>query len=216
MVKQGRRTPEGAGRRIGTTTIVVGVLVVAAVGVVAYYSTVGTPPSLRAKECTPNGLHEHASFAVFVHNTSISWDYPQFFFPTAGRYEGHVHAGAPHTLHMEGQTTCTTVERFFATALLTRVTEDVIILDTSHHAAASYRDGEGGELRFFLGKPPAEWNEQTPKRYLASSQVNWTEAPDLPDHQPRDGEYLLITFGNESDAAIRWQQLSIPIQVERE
>ena len=217
MVKQGRRTPEGAGRRVSTTTVVVGVILLAAVGVVAYYSTVGTPPSARTAECTPTGLHEHASYAVFVHNSSVSWEYPEFYYDNgAGRIEGHIHRGASHTMHMEGPTTCTTVGRFFTTALLTRVTEDVLVLDRSHHQGASYKDGEGGELRFFLGKPPAGWSDERPVRYLAASQVNWTEVPDLPHHQPRDGEYVLITFGNESDAAIRWQQHSIPIQVERE
>lgn len=217
MVKQGRRTPEGAGRRVSTTTVVVGVIVLAAIGVVAYYSTVGTPPNPRASECTPTGKHEHASYAVFVDNSSVSWEYPEFYFDNgAGRIEGHIHRGASHTMHMEGTTTCTTVGRFFSTALLTRVTEDVLVLDRSSHQGASYQDGEGGELRFFLGKPSADWYDATPRRYLPASQVNWTEAPDLPHHQPADGEYLLITFGNETDSDIRWQQMSIPIQVERE
>lgn len=218
MVKQGRKAEPGAGRRVSTTTVIVGLILLAAVGVVAYYSTVGTPPSLRASECTPNGLHEHASYAVFVNNNSVSWDYPAFYYPAAGRIEGHIHAGASHTLHMEGTTTCTTVTRFFDRALLTRVTEDVLVLDKSHHDAASYKDGEGGRLRFFIGEPTQEWKDATPRRYVsaASPQVVWREEAALPHHQPRDGEYLLITFGSESDGAIAWQQQSIPIQVERE
>lgn len=216
MVKPGRRTSGGLGGRLGLTTILVGVVLLAAIGVVAYYSTVGTPPSVRARDCTPSGVpHEHASYAVFVDNNSVSWDYPQFAFPATGSLEGHIHQGASHTIHMEGgASSCTSIGRFLEKALLTRLAEDVIILDKPVHGGATYRDGSDGALRFFRGTPPDD--RAAADRYVPASDVDWTEIDDAAKAQPADGEYFLVTFGKETDAAIRWQQRSIPIQVERE
>ncbi|HLE95920.1 MAG TPA: hypothetical protein VI997_00990 [Candidatus Thermoplasmatota archaeon] len=132
----------------------------------------------------------------------------------AGSGAGNIHLPYDHTMHLEGgKTQCTTLALFFRTALLGSLTPDRMRLDDEVHKTAVYEDGNGGDLRFFLGTPPFEWTNQTyHPSYPPVSSVNWTEEPDLAYHQPMDGEYILITFGNEADAAIRWQQGSIPTQ----
>lgn len=174
-------------------------------------------PSARGG-CTPTGLHEHASFAVFIQNQSISWNNPTFAFPRAGTLAGHIHPPNAHVLHMEGRTTCVTVGSFFASTLATNVTKEAVTLDHVIHDGRTVKTGADGRLRFFLGEPPAEWKNlsQSQRHYLPASNVSWSEVLDLPDLQPHDGEYFLITFGREPDDAIRWQELSIPPQTSAE
>jgi len=179
-------------------------------------TTTGAPAARGG--CTPTGLHEHASYAVFIENQSVSWNNAVFAYPRAGSLAGHIHPPNGHVLHMEGRTTCVTVGSFFATALATNVSQDALTLDHVVHDGRTVKTGSEGRLRFFLGEPPAEWKNlsQSQRHYLPSSNVTWSEVPDLPDLQPHDGEYLLMTFGKESDAAIRWQELSIPSQTAAE
>lgn len=196
MAKKGRRTSATASS--GGRTWAIGVVVVALLGAgaVAWYATRdGTAPARGGEECTPTGLHEHASYAVYVRNSSVSWNFPEFGFPRSGRLAGHLHLPAEHTIHLEGGTEhCTTFGRFFANALKSRLTPELLILDEEVHGGTSYADGENGdELRFFLKKKGD----------------NWTETPDLPHYQPRDGDYMLVTYGAKSDGEIAWQQARI-------
>lgn len=201
--RRGRRAP--AQRFVSRSVLVwtaVAVIAVGAVAALAYWSRESAP-------CTPTGGHEHAAFGVFVHNESVTWTSPAFNFPRAGSLAGHIHQPASQTIHMESPRDCITLGSFFSRTLQSDLSANEIQLDTVVHDGATYSEGDGGQLRFFLGTPPPDWDPA--RGYLPPSAVEWTEVPDLSGHQPRDGQYLLVTFGDESDEAIRQQQLSIAV-----
>lgn len=180
-------------------------------------TTTTTTPAAPAP-CTPTGLHEHASFAVYLDNQSVSWNNAAFAFPRTGTLAGHVHPPATHTLHMEGGRTCTDVGGFFRTALKSTLTNDSLTLDDVIHGGRSVHDGANGSLRFLVGEPDAAWRAtpQNQRHYQPASNVTWREVDDLAPLQPYDGEYLLVTFGHPTDADVRWQELSIPTQTAAE
>lgn len=190
--------------------ILAGVLAIGLIAGLSYYRHLERP-------CTPTGLHEHAAFSVYIHNESVVWSGPRWNYGAggAGSLAGHVHQPNSHTVHMESGTDCITLKSFFGTTLQTVVTTKELTLDEVDHGGRSVIDGEGGELRFFLGTP-IDWSLEQNRSYVPASEVSWAEVTDLPQHQPRDGEYMLVTFGNEDDGAIAWQQLSIPIQNQSE
>ncbi|HUR69486.1 MAG TPA: hypothetical protein VM370_09585 [Candidatus Thermoplasmatota archaeon] len=205
--KQGRRTG-AATRGFPIWPVVIGIVVIAAVGTVVALSV----HKREAVGCTPAGQHEHASFAVWANGEEYRWLGPDFDYPRAGTLAGHIHQAEPQTVHMESATACITLASFFEIELKSDLSPDALALDSAQHDGKTFRDGEGGKLRYFLGEPPAGWIDNKTRAYMPPSNVTWREVPDLPHHQPRDGEYILVDFGNDDDATIRAHELAIPMQ----
>ncbi len=179
--------------------IAIGAALALAIGAVIAFADRSSPDAPQEGEgsCTPTGLHEHASFRVFVRNESVRWTDARWDFGRGnGRLAGHIHLPSDHTIHIEGgRTACTTVASFFRFGLASELRTDHLTLDDEQHGGAAVVDGQGGDLRFFL---------QT------AANATWREAPDLPQRQPRDGDYLLVTFGTEGAGDIAWQESSVP------
>lgn len=215
----GRVTARGAaGRRgrkagspasgISSTLIVVGVIAVVVIAGIAYLAV----RRVETRPCTPTGAHEHASFSVFASGQEYAWTGPQFNFGNAGSLAGHIHQPASHTIHMESGTTCITVASFFEQTLQSSLSKDSLTLDKVIHNGETFKASGDAKMRFFIGEPPTGWRDNATRQYLNATEVAWRELPDLPSHQPRDGEYFLVEFGNATDEVIRAHEMNIPRQ----
>ena len=143
--------------------------------------------SLGPEKCN---FHEHASFRVFDEGQQLSFQHPRFDMRNMAM-KAHMHQPNDYQVHLEGG--CANVKTFFSLMGMS-LKPGYLKLDTELHVGKVLRDEGNLTLRFFLMTPDG----------------NWTEKPDLPNHQLRDQQRALITYGNLTFEEIARQRGLVP------
>lgn len=146
---------------------------------------------LRGPECEQIGFHEHTTFYVFDEGERLRFVGERFDLdPMPMR--AHLHQPNDYMLHLEGD--CATMREAFAFMGMD-LQKGRLRLDQETHGGKVLEDNATHTLRFFLYSPEGE---------------AWSEFPELPGHQGRQGERILITYGDLTDEEIAGQQAQVP------
>lgn len=188
--------------------------------------------------------HFHATFAIYIPDEQGAPELVDFASPIAqngGHYYDlqnrnsgmslsvHMHqsgaetgsaALAPSQIHFEAPGSCVPLDETLS-ALDVRASSSKLTLSGGH--AQVGQDGTWAEsgnqsLRFFVEVRHNETYENVNgARTLKSASFEWKERTwgQIDDYQLRDGEKLLITFGNYSDEQIGQLQAGIPDPISR-
>lgn len=171
----------------------------ALVAVVLMAGIVWAAPRILKIGERPCSWHEHATFRVFVRGEQLSFQHPKFDMGGPGKpgllpMRAHLHQPDDYTLHLEGA--CATTSDFFGFVDATLKRESFKLDPYLHNATLLNNEGDR-MLRFFLFLPEP-------------GNGTWVEKPDLPGHQPRNGQRILITYGNETASQIQDEQARVP------
>jgi len=142
---------------------------------------------LREKGCPG---HWHATFRVFDEDEELRFQHPRFDMASMSM-RTHLHQPDDAKMHLEGG--CADMGDFFG-AMGMRLRGDSLRLDDELHEGRSIANEGNLTWRFFV-------TDET---------GNWTERPDLPSYQAKDGQRILLTYGDLGDEAIAAQQERVP------
>lgn len=148
--------------------------------------------SLGPAECR---FHEHATFRVVVDDRELSFKHNEFDMrggPMPMR--AHLHQPDDAKIHLEGG--CADVQTFFS-FMKVKVGPDHLKLDDVLHGGRDLRPDANNTLQFYLYHPVAgNWT--------------WEEYPNLLDHQLRDKQKMLVTYGNYTTDELSMFQARVP------
>lgn len=170
-----------------------GRLAMAAVVVLAILVTGGFAYTIARVATTPDEVHIHPTFAVYVDGERIDFTSPLFDLAARGVLSAHLHAPDGATMHVEGQPGQTLGE-FFRDALAANLTDTRLQLDNLVHEGRILNDGKGGDLRL----------------HVAGRDEPWREVVDVDGYVPRDGDRILLTFGKPTPEDLEAQKASLP------
>lgn len=141
----------------------------------------------------PCGFHEHASFRVADGGQLLSFQHPRFDMRNMAM-RAHLHQPNDNQVHLEGR--CASVSEFFGLMGMT-LKPDYLKLDGELHGGRILRSDGNHTLGFYLYHDVAG---------------NWTWEPyaDLPGHQLRDKQRMLVAYGNYTDEQLTDLQARVP------
>lgn len=162
--------------------------ILALTGVVWGYVEVDS--KLEAKGCN---FHEHATFRVVDEGQVLSFKHPRFDMSNMAM-KAHLHQPNDSQIHLEGK--CASVDDFFSLMGM-KIEPGLLQLDHELHGGKVLEDEGNRTLRFFLyHETPDDWK--------------WEEYPGLLDHQLRDGQRMLVIYGEYTDEEITAFQDQVP------
>lgn len=171
---------------LGFFAILIGVIVLVAGGVWAV-NKVGD--ATRGETCD---WHEHSSFRIFDQGEELSFRHPKFDMQGGPMpMKAHMHQPNDYTFHLEYG--CSDTEEVFS-YLGMDLEPDSLRLDNQLHEGRVLRNDGNLTLKFYLMTPDG----------------NWSLFPELPGHQLRDQQRVLISYGDESPEEIAAQQARVP------
>lgn len=179
--EQERRTRPG--RLLRKAIVPLAVLLVGSGVAYGFYYT-----STHAPECPG---HWHATYQVFDNGTALDFQHPRFDMRSMSM-RTHIHQPKDYLMHLEGG--CANVSEFFQDMGM-RLRQTSFRLDEQLHEGMTLANEGNMTLHF----------------YVAPSNGTWQEVPDLPSYQPRDGDRILISYGNPSTDEIARQQATVPM-----
>lgn len=169
------------------TALVVGVLLALSGGVWG----VSQLSDLTAKESC--NFHEHATFRVVDEGQVLSFQNPRFDMQHMAM-RAHMHQPNDYQIHLEGG--CATVREFFS-LLGARLEPGELTLDDTLHDGKVLRDDGNRTLQFHLYRD-------------VDGNSTWTPFPGLADHQLRNGQRMLVAYGNYTDEQLAVLQSRVP------
>ncbi len=155
------------------------------------------------EDCALEELHEHATFYVYDNGTRVRFQHPKFDMEgpgEAGLLPSKVHMHQPNDYQVHLEFGCATMGQFFG-YMGAEFEEGRFQLDDVVNGGKVLEDEGNMTLRYFLFMPDEDRSKHN---------GTWIEKPDLPSHQGRDCQRMLITFGELTDAMIAEQQKSVP------
>lgn len=165
---------------------VVAVLLLAGAG----YGYTSLSSSLDEKSCK---FHDHATFRVVDEDEVLRFVHPRFDMDRMAM-RAHLHQRDDATLHLEGG--CANVQEVFGLMGM-KIKPGYLKLDQELHDEKELVDEGNRTLRFFL-------------YHEVDDQMVWEEDPRLLGHQLRDGQRLLVIYGNHTDEEITQYQAMVP------
>lgn len=183
-------------------------ILLALVGVVAgvrFLSGLGPGP------CPLEQTHEHSSFYIYVPDEAnasspkrVSLAHPTHDLRVPGgqgKFPPKAHMHYPNDWQGHHEFGCATVSEFLGYIGM-EVEPGHLKLDPQLNGGKVYDDAGNLTVKFYLFLP--DYDDRSGRT------GNWSEKPDLPDHQPRDLERWLIAYGNWTDEQVQTMQNEIP------
>ena len=158
--------------------------------------------------------HWHSTYAVYVNDRAVSFDNPEFTIEGNSdefSLRNHIHTGSPDTWHWEPKPQrCLEFKDAAELIDLELPDEDTLILSGTHDQIqfAGSTDHQGGT---YVANAT---HKLTIYHKVVGSPWETLTASELNDRQPRDGERILILFGNYSDDRV--SQLQAGLRVPKE
>lgn len=140
----------------------------------------------------PKNVHWHPMYEVYVEGENVAFT-SRAFDMSATRASMHLHNPDDNTVHAEGRTTSLTIGQFFL-EMGGRVTDDTLTVPAAASVPGTFTSNETSRLRLFHQPAGEGWSE------VGSG---------FAKHKFEDGERVLLTFGNLTDAQILAQQESV-------
>lgn len=138
-------------------------------------------------------FHEHASFRVWDGPQELSFQHSRFDMRNMAM-KAHLHQPNDYQVHLEGK--CADVSEFFSLMGMMLRT-GYLKLDSELHEGRVLEDNGNETLQFFL-------------YHDAGGNWTWDSYPDLPGHQLRDKQRMLVAYGNYTTQEIAQMQAQVP------
>ncbi|MBW3583683.1 MAG: hypothetical protein KY455_11345 [Euryarchaeota archaeon] len=138
-------------------------------------------------------FHEHATFQIVDQGEVLRFQHSRFDMKHM-EMRAHLHQPDDSKVHLEGG--CATVQEFFGIMDM-KIRPGHLQLDTVLHDDKVLKDEGNLTLRFFL-------------YHEVGGNWTWEEYPKLLGHQLRDGQRMLVTYGDYTDEEIARYQAGVP------